>query len=94
MDKHSAAGFGIFTILNGLDYYLTKRILKSGGKELNPIVDVIGLVPTKAIAITSAGVMACFGCKIFVPLNIVMAGVCTWNYIQVKKIQKLKKSSK
>jgi hypothetical protein len=86
MNKLASIGFGVFIVLNGVDYYLTKRILKYGGKELNPVINKIGIIPSKTIAVGAAGLMGYFvSWGVFVPLNIIMVGCCVWNYVQIKR---------
>ena len=93
MKESSVIGFGIFTVLNGLDYYLTKRILDSGGRELNPVVNKVGIGRSKVLSIVSGAALAYCGCKVFIPLNLLMSGVCLWNYLQIRKVEKSKSRS-
>ena len=66
------------------------RILKHGGKELNPVINKIGVIPSKAIAIGVTGLMGYFvSWGIFVPLDIIMIGCCVWNYTQIRKYKKV-----
>ncbi len=78
----------LFTILNWLDYYLTKKILDHGGIELNPVVEVFGLLPVKIGSTILFGLAGYFiSYQILIPAIIVMAGVCIWNLIQVRRIK-------
>ena len=76
----------LFNILNWLDFYLTKIILRKGGKEINPIIRTVELLPVKIGATVLFGLAGYFiGYSVLIPVNMVMAGACTWNYYQLKK---------
>lgn len=78
--------FIFFVLFNALDYYITRRVLDHSGRELNPVVRYLGLLPAKLIGIVLFG----FVCYFFpwpamAVGNILMAVACVWNYFQLKK---------
>ena len=78
--------FILFNILNWLDFYLTKKILDDGGRELNPVIRFLGLLPAKIGATVFVGLTGYFiHYAIIIPVTIILAGVCVWNYYQLKK---------
>jgi len=77
----------LFLCFNWLDFYLTKRVLDKGGRELNPIVKVFGLLPVK-IGASIVFPLAGFIIHPFVLIVPVFIGmfVCVWNFLQLRRI--------
>lgn len=87
--------FVLIVLLNLYDFYSTYKILKSGGREINPIVDfaikklglVFGLVVAKAVAI--AGAFSLLYYEQLIGLIVIFAlyvYVCLHNYKSVRSI--------
>lgn len=77
----------VFVGLSLLDYYLTQKIIDSGGRELNPILNFIGLIPGKIISAVMVGVAYLLMpfIYIFVVADILILIPCVWNFIQWRK---------
>lgn len=43
------AAFTLYASLNAGDYYSTNQGLSAGGREVNPVVQTMGLAPTKVL---------------------------------------------
>ena len=81
--------------LNVLDAFLTVRILKDGGKELNPVMDKlmkkIGVVPALVLA-KAAGIGVLAYLLPYVPYQALLAlccvyiGVVIWNVKTLKEL--------
>ncbi len=75
-----------WVILNLVDYLLTQKILSEGGKELNPVVRTLGLLPVKIVSMVVAGVLGWFLPVYFIAgIDVLLVAVCVWNLIQSKK---------
>ena len=77
----------LFIAVNILDWYLTKRIIDNGGRELNPILRKFGVARMKLIV---CPVLILVGyllhwVALIVP-TLIIAGVCVWNYRVLSKI--------
>jgi hypothetical protein len=76
----------LFTILNWLDFYFTRIILRKGGKELNPVIKFLGLLPAKIAGQILIGLFGYFGnWAVLIPVDMILIGTCIWNYIQLRK---------
>ena len=79
-------GILLLTILNWLDYYLTIVILKSGGRELNPILRALGLVPVKVVGNIGIGIIIYFTSWISSIIPVLgLLFCCVWNSYQFMK---------
>ncbi len=75
----------VFLLLQALDFYLTKLVLKKGGIELNPIFKYIGMIPVKVISsILIVGGIFYLTVVGIIPI-VIMICVCIWNYKQYRK---------
>lgn len=80
--------FILFNILSGVDYYLTKRILKLGGRERSPVMKFLGLLPAKIGGSILGGLLGYFIHWVILILpSMALAGVCVYNYYQLEKIK-------
>ena len=71
----------LFTIVNVLDWYLTRRIMDNGGIELNPILRKFGVAKVKLIVcpiLILAGYLLHWA--VLVTPTLAIAGACAWNY--------------
>jgi len=73
--------------LSVLDYLLTQEILDKGGKELNPFLNFVGLLPGKIISAVIVGIAYILipFIYIFVVADVLLLGVCIWNFFQWKQ---------
>jgi len=74
----------LFIILNGVDFWLTRRILKAGGRELNPIIRKLGLWQVKVggiIVVLLWWLITGIEFPIHL-LNLSLLAVCIWNLFQ------------
>lgn len=80
----------IFILLNVVDWYLTQRILKKGGRELNPVIRWIGVTRSKLIFVPIVVILGFLidWVVLIIPV-LLLAAVCIWNYIQLRKIKKV-----
>ncbi len=79
--------FALWVALNFVDYALTKKIISMGGKELNPLIRFVGMIPAK-IGFTGLLVGYYFFTgrwELFIPCDIAMGLVCGWNFWQMRK---------
>ncbi len=79
----------LFLLLSFLDYWLTQKIIDSGGRELNPILNFIGLIPGKIISAVMVGVAYILipFIYVFVVADILMLIPCVWNFIRWRKVK-------
>ena len=76
----------IFIALNFLDYTLTCKIIKLGGKEINPVIKIFGIIPVKVVVFIFLLLFYNFiDWRVFAIPDVIFAGVCIWNFIQLKK---------
>ncbi len=77
----------VFVLLSILDYILTQKIIAKGGKELNPFLNFVGMLPGKIISAVIVGVAYILipFIYIFVVADVILLGVCIWNFFQWKK---------
>ena len=71
-------------LFNGLDIYLTRLILRSGGKELNPIMRSQYWIPIKigvSLGLIVAGWLIHW--VVLIAPVLVFAGACIWNLYQL-----------
>ncbi len=76
-----------FVGLSVLDYLLTQEIINKGGNKINPFLNFVGLLPGKIIAAVIVGVAYILipFIYIFVVADILLLGVCIWNFFQWKQ---------
>ena len=75
----------LFAAVNILDWYLTKRILNNGGRELNPILRKFGIARMKLIVcpiLILIGYLLYW--EILIIPTLIIAGACIWNYRQLR----------
>jgi hypothetical protein len=75
----------LFLIFNWLDYWLTRKIIAKGGKELNPIIKFIGLLPSKIVGSILVVAAGYFSVWALAAPTLAIAGACVWNTIQFKR---------
>lgn len=88
--------FALFVAVNVLDAITTVKVLKLGGKELNPLMarmmGMVGVIPALVImkaamlyfTFTNLGIVI-----LYLPLFVaVYIGVCAWNLYQIKGLTK------
>jgi hypothetical protein len=80
----------LFIVLNILDWYWTKRIIDRGGKELNPVLKYLGIGIAKLIFVPLFIVAGYFlSWEVLAGASIPIFGVCIWNLIQLRKVQRV-----
>jgi len=86
MKLESVALSLLFIVLNIVDWYLTKRIIDLGGRELNPILKKFGIGSVK-LMICPLFVLAGYFLHwaVLVIPNVLMLATCVWNFIQLRK---------
>jgi len=69
------------------DIFLTEKILRNGGVELNPLIRRYGY--WIKIPVTIGAIVAGFlgSPLVLIPPLAIMAGVCVWNYTVVRRIK-------
>lgn len=79
--------FLLLVFLNGVDLLLTRKIIRRGGKELNPFMKNPKLwIPLKAgSSIVCLIISLLTSWVALVVPNLLMIGVCVWNYRQLRK---------
>jgi hypothetical protein len=79
----------LFVIVNILDWYLTKRIINKGGRELNPILKRFGVAKMKLIIcpiLILAGYLLHWA--VLVVPTLIILGACIWNYRILKRMER------